>query len=100
MTSGQDMYAKKAGKLFDEGLKDKADVFGLMGKVRYSITCKSLSATHTFISAFRCIDSSFIFRSKMKFQVLVSRVTIDCCLFHSRHNIMNIVRTTQEHWKL
>lgn len=47
MTSGQDMYAKKAGKLFDEGLKDKADVFGLMGKVRYSIRCKSLSATHT-----------------------------------------------------
>lgn len=76
MTSGQDIYVKKAGKLFDEGLKDKADVFGLMGKVRYGIRCKSLSATHTLISAFRCVGSSYIFRSKMKSQVLVSLVTI------------------------
>lgn len=37
MTSGQDMYAKKAGKLFDEGLKERADVFGLMGKVKYKM---------------------------------------------------------------
>lgn len=71
MTSGQDMYAKKAGKLFDEGLKDKADVFGLMGKVRYGIRCKSLSATQILISAFRYVGSSFILRRKMKFQVLV-----------------------------
>lgn len=71
VTSGQDMYAKKAGKLFDEGLKDKADVFGLMGKVRY--------------------------KRATKVQVLVSWVTFDCCLFHPRHNIMNIARTTREH---
>lgn len=31
------MYAKKAGKLFDEGLKEKTDAFGLMGKVRYKL---------------------------------------------------------------
>lgn len=99
MTSGQDMFAKKAGKLFDEGLKDKGDVFGLMGKVRYSIGCKSLSATNTLISVFRAICSSFIFRSKIKVQVFPG-VTFDCCLFHPRHNIMSIVRTTQEHWKL
>lgn len=37
VTSGQDMYAKKAGKLFDEGLKERADAFGLMGKVRYKL---------------------------------------------------------------
>lgn len=37
MTSGQDMYAKKAGKLFDEGLKERTDAFGLMGKVRYKL---------------------------------------------------------------
>lgn len=34
MTSGKDAYARKAGKYFDEGLKERADVFGLMGKVR------------------------------------------------------------------
>lgn len=28
------MYARKAGKYFDEGLKERADVFALMGKVR------------------------------------------------------------------
>lgn len=37
MTSGQDMYAKKSGKLFDEGLKERTDAFGLMGKVRYKL---------------------------------------------------------------
>lgn len=31
------MYAKKAGKLFDEGLKERTDAFGLMGKVRYKL---------------------------------------------------------------
>lgn len=35
LTSGKDAYAKKAGKYFDEGLKEKADVFALMGKARY-----------------------------------------------------------------
>lgn len=34
VTSGKDAYARKAGKYFDEGLKEKADVFALMGKVR------------------------------------------------------------------
>uniref|UniRef100_A0A4W5LJJ5 Tetratricopeptide repeat domain 21B n=1 Tax=Hucho hucho TaxID=62062 RepID=A0A4W5LJJ5_9TELE len=35
LTSGKDAYAKKAGKYFDEGLKEKADVFTLMGKAHY-----------------------------------------------------------------
>uniref|UniRef100_A0A8C8JG91 Tetratricopeptide repeat domain 21B n=1 Tax=Oncorhynchus tshawytscha TaxID=74940 RepID=A0A8C8JG91_ONCTS len=35
LTSGKDAYAKKAGKYFDEGLKEKADVFALMGKAHY-----------------------------------------------------------------
>ena len=35
VTSGKDAYARKAGKYFDEGLKEKADVFALMGKVRW-----------------------------------------------------------------
>lgn len=34
VTSGKDAYARKAGKYFDEGLKERADVFALMGKVR------------------------------------------------------------------
>ena len=33
MTSNKDAYAKKAGKYFDEGLKERVDVFALMGKV-------------------------------------------------------------------
>lgn len=35
LTSGKDAYAKKAGKYFDEGLKERADIFALMGKVRW-----------------------------------------------------------------
>lgn len=38
MTSGKDTYARKAGKYFDEGLKERADVFALMGKVRGNIS--------------------------------------------------------------
>lgn len=37
VTSGKDAYARKAGKYFDEGLKDRADVFALIGKVRWEI---------------------------------------------------------------
>lgn len=37
MTSGKDAYARKAGKYFDEGLKDRPDVFALMGKVRWEM---------------------------------------------------------------
>lgn len=33
VTSGKDAYARKAGKYFDEGLKERTDVFALMGKV-------------------------------------------------------------------
>uniref|UniRef100_A0A8C9YUL6 Tetratricopeptide repeat domain 21B n=1 Tax=Sander lucioperca TaxID=283035 RepID=A0A8C9YUL6_SANLU len=35
VTSGKDTYARKAGKYFDEGLKERADVFALMGKAQY-----------------------------------------------------------------
>ncbi|XP_034444059.1 tetratricopeptide repeat protein 21B-like [Hippoglossus hippoglossus] len=35
VTSGKDDYARKTGKYFDEGLKEKADVFALMGKAQY-----------------------------------------------------------------
>ncbi|KAK2839753.1 hypothetical protein Q5P01_013493 [Channa striata] len=35
VTSGKDAYARKAGKYFDEGLKERADVFALMGKAQY-----------------------------------------------------------------
>ncbi|XP_020499812.1 tetratricopeptide repeat protein 21B [Labrus bergylta] len=35
VTSGKDAYARKAGKYFDEALKEKADVFALMGKAQY-----------------------------------------------------------------
>ena len=37
VTSGKDAYARKAGKYFDEGLKERADVFALMGKVRWEL---------------------------------------------------------------
>ncbi|XP_053283448.1 tetratricopeptide repeat protein 21B-like [Pleuronectes platessa] len=35
VTSGKDDYARKAGTYFDEALKEKADVFALMGKAQY-----------------------------------------------------------------
>uniref|UniRef100_A0AAX7VL95 Tetratricopeptide repeat protein 21B n=1 Tax=Astatotilapia calliptera TaxID=8154 RepID=A0AAX7VL95_ASTCA len=35
VTSGKDVYARKAGKYFDEGLKERADVFAMMGKAQY-----------------------------------------------------------------
>ncbi|XP_062313935.1 tetratricopeptide repeat protein 21B [Osmerus eperlanus] len=35
VTSNKDAYAKKAGKYFDEGLKERVDVFALMGKAQY-----------------------------------------------------------------
>uniref|UniRef100_A0A665UEK1 Tetratricopeptide repeat domain 21B n=1 Tax=Echeneis naucrates TaxID=173247 RepID=A0A665UEK1_ECHNA len=35
VTSGKDANARKAGKYFDEGLKEKTDVFALMGKAQY-----------------------------------------------------------------
>ncbi|XP_041858520.1 tetratricopeptide repeat protein 21B isoform X2 [Melanotaenia boesemani] len=35
VTSGKDAYTRKAGKYFDEGLKERADVFALMGKAHY-----------------------------------------------------------------
>ena len=38
LTSGKEAYAKKSAKYFDEGLKEKADVFALMGKVSWSET--------------------------------------------------------------
>lgn len=37
VTSGKDAHARKAGKYFDEGLKERADVFALMGKVTWEI---------------------------------------------------------------
>lgn len=52
MTSGKDAYARKAGKYFDEGLKERADVFALMGKVRYEmqIYIKQISSARVIIS--------------------------------------------------
>ncbi|XP_054643710.1 tetratricopeptide repeat protein 21B isoform X1 [Dunckerocampus dactyliophorus] len=35
VTCGKEAYARKAGKYFDEGLKDGADVFAVMGKAQY-----------------------------------------------------------------
>uniref|UniRef100_A0A3Q3QWQ7 Tetratricopeptide repeat domain 21B n=1 Tax=Monopterus albus TaxID=43700 RepID=A0A3Q3QWQ7_MONAL len=35
VTSGKDAYIRKAGKYFDEGLKERLDVFTLMGKAQY-----------------------------------------------------------------
>ncbi|XP_053733860.1 tetratricopeptide repeat protein 21B isoform X1 [Synchiropus splendidus] len=35
VTSGKDSYARKAGKYFDEAMKEEPDVFALMGKAQY-----------------------------------------------------------------
>ncbi|KAK3569226.1 hypothetical protein QTP86_026513 [Hemibagrus guttatus] len=36
LTSGKDAYTKKSGKYFDEALKEKINIFALMGKVQYN----------------------------------------------------------------
>ncbi|XP_077584851.1 tetratricopeptide repeat protein 21B-like [Stigmatopora nigra] len=43
VTCGKDDYVRKSGKLFDEGMKDGADVFALMGKAQYFENCQSYS---------------------------------------------------------
>ncbi|XP_051938741.1 tetratricopeptide repeat protein 21B-like isoform X1 [Hippocampus zosterae] len=43
VTCGKDDYARKAGKYFDEGLKDGPDAFVLMGKVQYFEYCQNYS---------------------------------------------------------
>lgn len=57
MTSGQDVYAKKAGKLFDEGLKERTDAFGLMGKVRYKL---QVLVSHTSLSLDILVLNSYL----------------------------------------
>lgn len=56
MTSGKDAYARKAGKYFDEGLKERPDVFALMGKVRWElqihIDAIILHISHAFYSTY------------------------------------------------
>lgn len=44
LTSTKDAYARKAGKYFDEGLKERADVFALMGKVRWKTQTVGLNS--------------------------------------------------------
>ncbi|XP_061698597.1 tetratricopeptide repeat protein 21B-like isoform X2 [Syngnathoides biaculeatus] len=41
VTCGKDDYAQKAGKYFDEGLKDRSDAFALMGKAQYFEYCQN-----------------------------------------------------------
>ncbi|XP_061548769.1 tetratricopeptide repeat protein 21B-like isoform X1 [Phycodurus eques] len=43
VTCGKDNYARKAGKYFDEGLKDGPDAFALMGKAQYFEYCQNYS---------------------------------------------------------
>ncbi|XP_077436389.1 tetratricopeptide repeat protein 21B-like isoform X2 [Vanacampus margaritifer] len=43
VTCGKDDYARKAGKYFDEGLKDGPDAFALMGKAQYFEYCQNYS---------------------------------------------------------
>ncbi|XP_037095162.1 tetratricopeptide repeat protein 21B-like [Syngnathus acus] len=43
VTCGKDDYARKAGKYFEEGLKDGPDAFALMGKAQYFEYCQNYS---------------------------------------------------------
>ncbi|KAK6310124.1 hypothetical protein J4Q44_G00200050 [Coregonus suidteri] len=69
LTSGKHANAKKAGKYFDEGLKEKADVFALMGKAHYyeylQNISRALETVNQVIVRFPGFLPAFI--KKMKF---------------------------------
>lgn len=60
MTSGKDAYARKAGKYFDEGLKERPDVFALMGKVRWELHIHSKESSSTTAENLTMLSSYFL----------------------------------------
>lgn len=68
VTSGKDAYARKAGKYFEEGLKERSDVFALMGKAQYYEYRQNYSGALEMVNQAIVCFSGFLpaFTKKMK----------------------------------
>ncbi|XP_017279892.1 tetratricopeptide repeat protein 21B [Kryptolebias marmoratus] len=72
VTSGKDAYARKAGKYFDEGLKERADVFALMGKAQYFEYRQNYSGALEIINQVIASFSGFLPALIKKMKLLLS----------------------------
>ncbi|KAJ3592050.1 hypothetical protein NHX12_007180, partial [Muraenolepis orangiensis] len=72
LTSGKEAYAKKSVKYFDEGLKDKADVFALMGKAQYCEYRQNYSGAVEVISQVIVSFPGFLPAAIKKMKLLLS----------------------------
>lgn len=72
VTSGKDMYVRKAGKYFDEGLKERADIFALMGKAQYYECRQNYSGALEMVNQVIVSFSGFIPALVKKMKLLLS----------------------------
>uniref|UniRef100_A0A8C5BGI6 Tetratricopeptide repeat domain 21B n=1 Tax=Gadus morhua TaxID=8049 RepID=A0A8C5BGI6_GADMO len=72
LTSGKEAYAKKSAKYFDEGLKEKADVFALMGKAQYFQYRQNYSGSLEVISQVIAGAPGFLPAAIKKMKLLLS----------------------------
>ncbi|MEQ2286983.1 Tetratricopeptide repeat protein 21B [Ameca splendens] len=72
VTSGKDTYVRKAGKYFDEGLKERADVFALMGKAQYYECRQNYSGALEMVNQVIVSFSGFIPALIKKMKLLLS----------------------------
>ncbi|KAM4731833.1 tetratricopeptide repeat protein 21B [Anableps anableps] len=72
VTSGKDTYIRKAGKYFDEGLKERADIFALMGKAQYYERRQNYSGALEMVNQVIVSFSGFIPALIKKMKLLLS----------------------------
>ncbi|XP_054888244.1 tetratricopeptide repeat protein 21B [Poeciliopsis prolifica] len=72
VTSGKDTYIRKAGKYFDEALKERADVFALMGKAQYYECRQNYSGALEMVNQVIVSFSGFIPALVKKMKLLLS----------------------------
>ncbi|KAL4636202.1 tetratricopeptide repeat protein 21B [Arapaima gigas] len=81
LTCNKDVYTKKAGKYFDEALKEKADVFALMGKAHYYEIRQNYSGAletiNQAIVTFPCFLPAFIKKMKLLLTLQDWEQTVD-----------------------
>uniref|UniRef100_A0A674F6B1 Tetratricopeptide repeat protein 21A/21B N-terminal ARM repeat domain-containing protein n=1 Tax=Salmo trutta TaxID=8032 RepID=A0A674F6B1_SALTR len=84
LTTGKDEYAKKAGKYFDKGLKEKADIFALMGKAHYyeyqHNYSGALETVNQVIVSFPGFLPAFIKNMKLLLTLQNWQQTVDCIM--------------------
>uniref|UniRef100_A0AAR2KQ70 Tetratricopeptide repeat protein 21B n=1 Tax=Pygocentrus nattereri TaxID=42514 RepID=A0AAR2KQ70_PYGNA len=104
LTSGKDAYAKKSGKYFDEALKEKINIFALMGKVQYYEFRQNYSGALEIVNQVIVSYPSFMPALVKKMKLLLSlqdwEQTVDAFLsfFVSVKQLLNLISNmdTQE----